>query len=108
LRAAEGRKVRRSNIQTFLINPFTDRFPPPAYARSMENTPPPQTPANWRKLVESTLIILALTFVAASVWAARTWEVRGLALAALVVLAVAAVHVLTEPKKIHPLLRSSR
>ena len=74
----------------------------------MENSPAPQAPTNWRKLVESTLIILALTFVAASVWAARTWEVRGLALAALVVLAIAAVHVLTEPKKLHPLMRSQR
>lgn len=74
----------------------------------MEKPPAPQTPANWRKLAEATLIILALTFVAASVWAARTWEVRGMALAALVVLAVAAVHVLTEPKKLHPLMRSQR
>ena len=74
----------------------------------METSPESENPTNWRKLVESALIILALTFVASSVWAARTWEVRGLALAALVVLAVAAVHVLTEPKKLHPLLRSPR
>jgi hypothetical protein len=72
----------------------------------MDDNPP--NPTNWRKLVEITLIILALTFVAASAWIAQTFEVRGLALAALVVLAVAAVHVLSEPKKIHPLLRSQR
>jgi len=68
----------------------------------------PRNPTNWRSLVESSLIILALTFVAASVWLAHTWEVRGLALGALVVLAIAAVHVLGDAKKPQPVSRSAR